>query len=58
MGLRHFGQVGGGAFLGMTRTLDPARVPNSLHRLMPRMDRRSEILTKGFWRVCPACDLV
>jgi hypothetical protein len=31
MGLLHFGQVGGGEFLGMTLTLDQARVlPNSL----------------------------
>jgi hypothetical protein len=25
MGLRHFGQIGGGGFLGMTLTLDQAR---------------------------------
>jgi hypothetical protein len=30
MGLRHLGQAGGGVFLGMTLTLDQARVPNSL----------------------------
>jgi hypothetical protein len=30
MDLRHFGQIGGGVFLGMTLTLDQARVqPNS-----------------------------
>jgi hypothetical protein len=29
MGLRHFGQIGGGVFLGMTLTLDQARVSNS-----------------------------
>jgi hypothetical protein len=33
MGLRHFGQVGGGVFLGMTLTLDQARAQNSLSPL-------------------------
>jgi hypothetical protein len=30
MGLRQFGQIGGGVFLGMTLTLDQARAQNSL----------------------------
>jgi hypothetical protein len=30
MGFLHLGQIGGGVFLGMTLTLDQARVPNSL----------------------------
>jgi hypothetical protein len=36
----HFGQVGGGVFLGMTLTLDQARAQRThCHRLLPGLGR-------------------
>jgi hypothetical protein len=50
IGLWHFGQTGGGVFLGMTRTLDRRERNTRSHRWMPRAGGDFQILTKGCWR--------
>jgi hypothetical protein len=50
MGLRHFGQVGGGEFFGIALTLDQARVlPNSLSPIIAEtrammLDLKADVL--------------